>query len=46
MKHKKSLMLKGYDAEDELERDIPHIYAEVIKSSKYTSLSDSPKISK
>lgn len=44
---KKSLKLKGYDDIDvEKDIDIVHIYAEHIKNSRYTTLNDSPKVTR
>ena len=41
-----SLKLKGYDIDDEIEADIPGIYANTISNSRYTSLTDSPVLSR
>ena len=43
---KRSLQLKGYDINDERDKDIPSIYASSISNSRYTSIANSPILSK
>ena len=43
---KYSLRLKGYDISDENDKDIPNIYARAISNARYTSIVNSPILSK